>query len=297
MNRLTKVGVLGTSLLLSLTIFSASAKAADYTIINNDSLYKIGDLFNSDVDTLKSMNDLNTDIIYPGQIIDVPATAYKVKNGDNLFNIALQNNISLETLRKANNKWDDLILPGEILLIPTSNGSTKTYTANNPKVENNISTPTTNNSSKTSNTTNTNNSSKANNSSKTNNSSKAVISYTEDELDLLARLITAEATGQPYNAMVSVGSVVVNRVQSNQFPSSIKSVIYEVSGGYYQFTPVKNGYINKPASSEALKAAKEALTGADPSNGALFFFDDSSTSDWLWSKDITARYDDMIFVK
>jgi N-acetylmuramoyl-L-alanine amidase len=97
--------------------------------------------------------------------------------------------------------------------------------------------------------------------------------------------------------MVAVGSVVVNRVQDNEWPSTIKSVINQVAGGYYQFTPVKNGHINKPASSDALRAAKEALNGADPSFGAQFFFDDSSTSSWLWSRDITARYDNMIFAK
>lgn len=288
MNRLTKVGVLGTSLLLSLSLFNATAKAADYTVLSNDSLYKIGLIFDSDVNTLKSTNALESDIIYPGQIINVPATTYEVKSGDTLFLIALQNEISLETLRKANNIWGDLILPGQILLIPESESTTKITTYNNMYNSNILDNKAPSNDTKSANSTS---------SAKSASSSKAVISYTKEELDLLARLITAEATGQPYDAMVSVGAVVVNRVQDNEWPSTVKSVINQVAGGYYQFTPVKNGYINNPASSEALRAAKEALNGTDPSYGALFFFDDSSTNSWLWSKDITARYDDMVFAK
>jgi spore germination cell wall hydrolase CwlJ-like protein len=112
----------------------------------------------------------------------------------------------------------------------------------------------------------------------------------------LARLITAETTGQPYEAMVAVGGVVVNRVQSPDWPSSITAVINHVTGGYYQFTPVKNGYINSPPSDIAVKAAWDALYGSDPSNGACFYFDDSSTNQWLWSKPITARIGSMVFV-
>lgn len=92
------------------------------------------------------------------------------------------------------------------------------------------------------------------------------------DLDLLARLITAEAGGESYNAQVAVGAVVVNRVKSSSFPSSISDVITEKTNGFYQFTPVLNGNINRPAQASAVKAAKEALNGTDPTNNALFFY-------------------------
>lgn len=132
---------------------------------------------------------------------------------------------------------------------------------------------------------------------KASGSSDAVISYTKSELDLLARLIEAEAGGESYPAKVAVGAVVVNRVQSPDWPGTIKKVINHVAGGYYQFTPVKNGMIKKPASSDSVKAAKAALYGSDPSNGALFYFDNSSTNAWLWAKPRTASIDNIIFVK
>lgn len=124
-----------------------------------------------------------------------------------------------------------------------------------------------------------------------------VIPYTSKEVDLLARLITAEAGGESYQAMVAVGGAVVNRVQSKDWPDSLTKVINQVSGGYYQFTPVKNGMIKKPASDLAVRAAWAALYGSDPSKGAMFYFDDSSTNQFLWAKKQTAAIDSMIFVK
>ncbi len=120
-------------------------------------------------------------------------------------------------------------------------------------------------------------------------------SYSASDLDLLARLITAEAQGESYNAKVAVGAVVLNRVRSNSFANTINGVIYEVIDGYYQFTPVLNGWINKPANADSIKAAKEALNGVDPTNGALFYFDKTATNKWLLSRPVSIKIDSMIF--
>lgn len=122
-----------------------------------------------------------------------------------------------------------------------------------------------------------------------------VISYTSSDVDLLARLIRAEAETQPYSAKVAVGAVVVNRVQSSKFPNTIREVIYQRINGYYQFSPVLNGWINRPATQTDINAAYEALRGKDPTNGALFYFDDSATNQWLWAKPIAIRIDRMVF--
>ncbi|HEX2947782.1 MAG TPA: LysM peptidoglycan-binding domain-containing protein [Clostridia bacterium] len=126
--------------------------------------------------------------------------------------------------------------------------------------------------------------------------SQAPINYTQAEVDLLARLVRAEADGEPYAAKVGVAAVVVNRVKSDLFPNSITSVIYEKDGGYYQFTPVENGWINKPATDTDRQAALDALKGSDPTHGALYYFDDSATNKWLWSKPILARIGHMVYV-
>jgi len=241
---------------LTLAILSQTAFAASYTVVSGDSLYKISNKFNTTINYIKQSNNLTSDTIYPGQVLNVPAKVYTVKSGDSLYLISKSHNISLSALRAANNKWDDLIYPGQKLLIPetSTSGGSQAASAN-----------------------------------------KAVIPYSSYEFDLLARLITAEAEGEPYQAQVAVGAVIVNRVKDPRFPNTISGVIYEVSGGYYQFTPVLNGRINMPATQSAKNAAYEALHGADPSKGALYFFDVTATNKWLWSKPITARLGKMVF--
>ncbi|KHD35107.1 lytic transglycosylase [Clostridium acetobutylicum] len=122
-----------------------------------------------------------------------------------------------------------------------------------------------------------------------------VISCTSSEVDLLARLINAEAGGESYNAMVSVGAVIVNRVQSSAFPNTVTGVIYQVSNGYYQFTPVLNGMINKGATASSLSAAKAALYGSDPTKGALYFYDNTVSNTWLTSKPVSLVSGKLIF--
>ncbi len=278
MFKFRRTGALVIGVVLSITLSSTSAFAADYKILKNDSLYKIGSLFDTPVSTIKSNNNLKSNNIHPGQILNIKAKTYKVKKGDTLFSIAKKNKVTLVSLRHANNKWNNNVKPGQKLILPAAKSSPKLKKATASKAAVKASTL----------------SMKA---QKTSASSNAVIPYTQKELDLLSRLITAEATGQPYNAMVGVGAVVVNRVQSPEWPATITKVINQVAGGYYQFTPVKNGYIKKAASETAIKAAKAALNGSDPSNGAMFYFDDTTTNSWLWSKPITARYGIMVFVK
>lgn len=122
-----------------------------------------------------------------------------------------------------------------------------------------------------------------------------VSTYSADDLDLLARLITAEAQAEPYGAQVAVGAVVMNRVRSSSFPDSIREVIYQNINGYYQFSPVVNGWINKPALPDSIKAAKDALNGIDPTNGAMFFYDNTTTNTWLLSKPISISIGTMIY--
>jgi spore germination cell wall hydrolase CwlJ-like protein len=116
-----------------------------------------------------------------------------------------------------------------------------------------------------------------------------------DDLDLLARLIMAEAQGEPYEAQAAVGAVVMNRVKSGDWPDSIKEVIYQKIGEYYQFTPVVNGWIDKPADEEAVKAAKAAMNGEDPSGGAQFYYDDKCTNEWILAKTVSVQIGHMIF--
>ena len=106
-------------------------------------------------------------------------------------------------------------------------------------------------------------------------------------------MIHAEAQAEPYEAKVAVGAVVINRI--GPFADSIKEVIYQNINGYYQFTPVENGWINKPAGADSVKAAKEALSGAGPTGGALFYYDNQTTNEWILAKPVSVTFGNMIY--
>ena len=98
---------------------------------------------------------------------------------------------------------------------------------------------------------------------------------------LLARLISAEARGEPYIGQVAVGAVVLNRVEHPSFPNSISGVIYQ-SGA---FSCLYDGQFDQPISDSAYRAAREALNGYDPTGGAIYYFNPATaTSKWIWSR-------------
>ncbi|MDW5300163.1 MAG: LysM peptidoglycan-binding domain-containing protein [Sedimentibacter sp.] len=143
------------------------------------------------------MDDNNLRIYYLsiGQELYVPCQIYSVQKGDTLYLISKKFNIELSDLRRANNIYTNYINIGQILNIPkTFAAKTVSEPAEVPVTE----TP----------------------------------SYTAEDLDILSRLIMAEAQGQPYEAQVAVGAVAMNRVESELWPNTIKDVVYQNIGGY-----------------------------------------------------------------
>lgn len=115
---------------------------------------------------------------------------------------------------------------------------------------------------------------------------------------LMARLVHAEAVGEPYAGKVAVATVVLNRVKSPNFPNTVHGVIYQISNGHYAFTPVENGQINQPADAASIRAVNEAIALMGRGNGSLFFYNPAtSTSSWVSSRQVTARIGHHIFAK
>ena len=105
------------------------------------------------------------------------------------------------------------------------------------------------------------------------------------DVELLARLISAEARGEPYTGQVAVGAVVLNRIESPAFPNSMSGVIYQ-SGA---FTCLSDGQFWGTVTDSSYKAARDALNGWDPSGGALYYFNpNTATSSWIWSRPVLA---------
>ena len=106
-------------------------------------------------------------------------------------------------------------------------------------------------------------------------------SASDGDVYLLARLISAEARGEPYVGQVAVGAVVMNRIDHPSFPNSLSGVIYQRGA----FSCLDDGQFNQPVSDSAYRAAREALNGSDPTGGAIYYFNPATaTSSWIWSR-------------
>ncbi|MBO5289445.1 MAG: spore cortex-lytic enzyme [Clostridia bacterium] len=117
---------------------------------------------------------------------------------------------------------------------------------------------------------------------------------TNNNLNLLARAISGEARGEPYEGQVAVGAVILNRVRHSEFPNTIAGVIYQNGA----FDSVYDGQINMEPTTTAVKAAQDALNGWDPSGGCIYFYNPAtSTSKWIWSRPIVKRIGKHNFAK
>jgi N-acetylmuramoyl-L-alanine amidase len=119
--------------------------------------------------------------------------------------------------------------------------------------------------------------------------------YTQTDINYLARVIYAEARGESYTGQVAVGAVVLNRINSNEFPNTVRDVIYQKG----QFSSVENGQINMIPDLTAYKAARDAMNGVDPTFGAIYFYnpDTAKTLWWLTTREPTVRIGNHVFAK
>lgn len=119
-------------------------------------------------------------------------------------------------------------------------------------------------------------------------------SLNQYEMEVMARVIHGEARGEPYIGQVAVGAVVMNRIQSPDFPDTIYGVVFQpgaftaVSDGQYWLTPNETAY----------RAARDAVRGWDPTGEALYYFNpEIATSKWIWTRPQTVRIGNHIFAK
>ena len=125
-------------------------------------------------------------------------------------------------------------------------------------------------------------------------STNSGVSTSSSNLNLLSRLIYAEARGEPYTGQVAIGGVVLNRVKSSSFPNTIAGVIYQ-SGA---FSVVNDGQINLSPNQTAINAARDALNGWDPSYGSIYYYNPkTATSAWIWSRPVVVTIGNHRFCK
>ncbi|PKM52271.1 MAG: hypothetical protein CVV02_02595 [Firmicutes bacterium HGW-Firmicutes-7] len=108
---------------------------------------------------------------------------------------------------------------------------------------------------------------------------KEIVILTEEDYMALVKIVEAEATGEDIIGKIMVANVVLNRVESSQFPNTIYDVVYQENNGRAQFSPIDDGRIDSVTLTEAsYEAVERALNGEDYSQDALFFVARSMSS-------------------
>jgi len=262
--------IMGFFVLLGLLFAPVAAFASTYTVSPGDTLFLIARSHGVTVDKLIAANKLGDTVIYSGQQLNIPdekSQTYTIKSGDTLYLIGKKFGVSYQEIMSENGLKSTAVYPGMLLKItapPVASVSPVPPVSPVPAVGGSTGTD-----------------------SQASRGGGSIQRPDPADVDLLARLITAEADSEPYECKVSVGAVVLNRVASPKFPNSVTEVVYQHDNWTYQFEPVQNGWITRPASVASLQAAKEALSGSDPTNGALYFFADSVDSPWLRSRKVS----------
>lgn len=112
------------------------------------------------------------------------------------------------------------------------------------------------------------------------------------DLNLLAKCIYAEARGEPYVGQVAIASVILNRVESPDFPNTIAGVIYQP----WAFSVVNDGQINLTPNQTAYNAARDALNGWDPTYGSVFYYNPTTaTSKWIFQRPVAVKIGNHVF--
>ena len=88
--------------------------------------------------------------------------------------------------------------------------------------------------------------------------------FSSSDVVLLAKIISAESRGEPYQGQVAVGAVILNRIEHPSFPNTLAGVIYQPGA----FSCLYDGGVNAEVADSAYRAARDAINGNDRSGGA-----------------------------
>jgi LysM repeat protein len=236
-----------------------------------ESLYLIAKKYGVSLTALKKANQITDNTVWAGTILKIPSTAltsagatatHIVKSGDNLYYIARKYGIDPQLLLHANYLSDYAVLyPGQRLIIPKCLAD----------------------------------------SSDTSDLDAGVAVYanfhlSQSDLDLFARLVTAEANGESFAGQVAVAATILHRLTDARYPKTIPEIVYQVVDGCYQYSPVLDDRINETATQSAYQAIWQALNGNDPSNGANGFYNPAKTTNqWVRSQTVTATIGNHVF--
>jgi len=101
---------------------------------------------------------------------------------------------------------------------------------------------------------------------------QVIYSLSDEEMEVLLRIVEAEAGCEDEEGKLLVANVILNRVADKAFPDTVKEVVFQQEKGVSQFSPIADGrYYEVKVSKETIRAVSRALRGEDISEGALYF--------------------------
>ena len=230
-----------------------------YFVNAGDSLYKIAQQFDSEIDIIREANDLYSDILNIGQTLQIPVPEfrgseinltleYEVESGDTFAGLSERYNVPLWVIKQYN---EGNIGAGEIITIPFSVSENE---LNREKIEG--------------------------------------IEFEDDAFELLTRAVYSEARGEPFAGQVAVASVIINRILHNQFPDTAREVIFQP----WQFEVVDDGQFWLEPNQQARLAVEAALGGWDSGQGAIYFYNpDTAESEWIFHREVIVEIGDHYF--
>lgn len=114
------------------------------------------------------------------------------------------------------------------------------------------------------------------------------------DIELLARLIEAEAGGEPYRGKLAVGAVVINRYLDDRYPDSVREIIYQPNQFYAEGIA-----LHPNPSAESRRAAEAAARGEDPTGGALFFYNPRTArlAPWWNTRTVLVEIGNHVFLR
>lgn len=273
MKTIRKILMAAAALFLVLSLTVPAAAVTVHTVRQGEALWQISQTYRTTVaapapasaSASASANKIkNVNQIDGGQRLNIAqsgTTFYTVRPGDTLWNISQRHNTTVAALLAADTTIvnDHYIEVGQVIRIPGgSGGSGGSIPA----------------------------------------ASRASASFSASELDLFARLVHAEASGEPFTGQVAVAASVLNRMKSPRYPNTLSGVIHQVAGGIHQYSPVRDGRIRLPAGDSARRAVQEAIRGSDPSLGATGFYNPRKTNNqWVRSRPVTTVIGSHVFFR
>ena len=227
---------------------SEAGKETKYIVQAGDSLYLIAQRFDFSVSELREANNLDTDVIYPGQELILPlgnepeiTLVYSIERRKTAVELAEKYNLTAEKIRDYNNLQEEWLEPGMEIQLPF-------YIDEGLK-----------------------------------DRVVSIDTIEEEEKKLLTRAVHSEARGEPFTGQVAVAAVVLNRVEHDYFPDNIEDVIFEP----WQFTAVHDGQFWLEPNQQSFVASSAALEGWDPSLDAIFYYNpETAESEWIFYRNV-----------